>query len=151
MEMKNAIDIAAPAATIYRFAAMTDRWPEILPHYRSVRVLEAHGDERIVAMAAWRDGIPIRWVARQIDAPSVPRIDFEHIAGWTRGMAVTWHFSPIDGGTRVTIEHRLQFAFPVAAEFLGEHVVGKFFVHDVASKTLRRMKVLAEAHERAVR
>jgi ribosome-associated toxin RatA of RatAB toxin-antitoxin module len=151
MEMRNTIDIAAPAATIYGFAAMTERWPEFLPHYRSVRVLEARGAEKLVAMAAWRDLIPISWTARQTDDPVTPRIDFVHVAGWTRGMDVTWHFTPIPGGTRVTIDHRLQFAFPVAAEFLGERVVGGYFVHDVASKTLRRMKELAEAHERAVR
>jgi hypothetical protein len=60
-------------------------------------------------------------------------------------MDVEWIFEPIAGGTRVTIEHRLQFAFPVAAEWLGRHLVSAYFVHGVAAKTLARMKALAEA------
>ncbi len=144
-EMRSEISIAAPAATIYRLAAQTERWPEILPHYRSVRVLGRSGATRTVAMAAWRDAIPISWVAEQTDDPETPEVRFRHVRGWTRGMEVVWRFAPSAGITRVTIEHRLQFAFPIAADWLGEHVVGAFFVDDVARKTLARMKTLAEA------
>lgn len=144
-EMRSEITIAAPAAAIYRLAAETERWPEILPHYRSVRVLGRSGATRTVAMAAWRDAIPISWVAEQTDDPATPEIRFKHVRGWTRGMDVVWRFAPVPGGTRVTIEHRLQFAFPIAAEWLGAHVVGEFFVDNVARKTLARVKTLAEA------
>jgi hypothetical protein len=59
-------------------------------------------------------------------------------------MDVDWIFEPFSGGTRVTIEHRLRFLFPVAAEWLGKHLVSDYFVHGVAAKTLARVKVLAE-------
>ena len=144
-EMVNEITIAAPAERIYRLAAQTERWPEILPHYRSVRVLARHGRSRTVAMAAWRDLLPISWVAEQTDDPQTPLIRFHHVRGWTRGMDVEWRFTAAGGGTRVTIEHRLQFAFPVAAAWLGKHVVGEFFVAAVARKTLARIKALAES------
>ena len=143
-EMTNEIEIAASAETIYAFASATERWPEILPHYRYVRVLE-DGPVRLLAMAAWRDIFPISWVARQTNDPHAPAIYFQHVRGWTRGMHVAWRFAPTPRGTRVTIEHRLDFAFPIAAAWLGKHVVGDFFVHDVATKTLARMKSLAEA------
>jgi hypothetical protein len=60
-------------------------------------------------------------------------------------MDVEWRFDPIATGTRVTIEHRLAFRFPVAADWLGEHMIGSFFIDDVAGKTLARIKTLAEA------
>jgi hypothetical protein len=60
-------------------------------------------------------------------------------------MDVDWIFEPVGGGTRVTIEHRLQFLFPVGAEWLGKHLVSDYFVHGVAAKTLARIKALAEA------
>jgi ribosome-associated toxin RatA of RatAB toxin-antitoxin module len=144
-EMRSAIEIAAPAEHIYRLAADTERWPVILPHYRSVRVLARNGATRTVAMKAWRDAVPISWIAEQTDEPETPAIRFRHVAGWTRGMDVVWHFAPAALGTLVTIEHRLQFAFPFASEWLGKHVVGGFFVDDVARKTLARMKLLAES------
>jgi uncharacterized membrane protein len=141
----NEIVIAAPAERIYALAAATERWPEILPHYRSVDVLESRGAWRLVRMAAWRDAFPISWTAEQTNDPQRPHIAFHHVRGWTRGMDVEWLFDPVPGGTRVRIEHRLAFQFPVAAGWLGDHVVGDFFVKDVASKTLARMKELAEA------
>jgi ribosome-associated toxin RatA of RatAB toxin-antitoxin module len=148
MNTSTAIFIAAEPQTIYPLAAATERWPEILPHYRYVRVLEERGATRVIHMAARRDFIPISWVAEQTNDPVLPGITFRHIRGWTRGMDVTWRFEPGDGGTRVTIEHHLKFAFPIASEWLGEHLIGDFFVDYVARKTLARMKILAEAqHE----
>lgn len=142
---ENSIVIAAPAATIYHFAAATERWPIYLPHYRYVHVLEQRGDTRVVEMSAWRSGIPVSWVAEQTNDPVRPGITFRHIHGWTRGMVVEWLFEPLAGGlTRVTILHDLAFAFPLAADFVGDHVVGDFFIANVAAKTLARMKALAE-------
>lgn len=141
----NVIDIAAPAERIYALAAATERWPAILPHYRFVRVLADDGVMRTVRMAAWRDCFPIAWTARQINDPQRPHIAFHHIAGATRGMDVEWRFEPIPGATRVTIEHRLVFQFPVFADAIGRTIVSDYFIHGVATKTLARIKQLAEA------
>jgi ribosome-associated toxin RatA of RatAB toxin-antitoxin module len=143
-ETQTKIVIDAPAQRIYGFASATERWPEYLPHYRYVHVLEDRGATRVVEMAAMRDFIPIRWVAEQTNDPERPIIRFRHIKGWTRGMDVEWRFEPVAEGTLVTIEHHLDFQFPVAAEWLGRNVVGNYFIDDVATKTLARMKILAE-------
>ena len=142
---ETAIEIAADPGTIFRFASATERWPEYLPHYRRVRVIEETGTTRIVEMAARRGWIPVRWTAEQTNDPSRPHIAFRHVRGWTRGMEVEWRFEPIAGGTRVSIHHRLSFRFPVAAEWLGQHVVSDFFIAYVATRTLRRIKALAES------
>jgi ribosome-associated toxin RatA of RatAB toxin-antitoxin module len=141
---RNTVEIAAPPHEVYALASATERWPEILPHYRYVRVLEERGATRLVAMGAWRDLFPIRWVAEQTNDPRTPHIAFRHVRGWTRGMDVEWIFEPLANGTRVTIEHRLRFAFPLASEWLGKHVVSDYFVHGVAAQTLARVKMLAE-------
>ena len=142
---ENSVDISAPAAAIYALAAATERWPAILPHYRYVRVLQDDGVTRTVAMGARRDCFPIQWVARQTNDPVRPHITFHHIAGPTRGMDVEWLFESIPGGTRVRIVHRLTFAFPIAAAWIGEHIVGGYFIHGVAARTLAHMKRLAES------
>ena len=141
----NSIVVNAAPEAIYRLAAATERWPEYLPHYRLVRVLSGDALVRTVEMAAWRDFIPIRWVAEQINDPKIPHIRFRHVAGWTKGMDVEWIFTPRGDRTEVQIVHRLAFRFPIAADWLGEHIVGDFFIHNVANKTLARMKQLAEA------
>ena len=136
--------IHAPAQRIYDLASRTVSWPQILPHYRFVRETGGDAAARTVEMSAWRSFIPVRWTARQWNEPDVPRIRFNHIAGWARGMDVEWQFEPVAGGTRVRIVHALAFRFPFAADFFGKYVVGGFFVHHIAGKTLRRIKELAE-------
>ncbi|MBV9102191.1 MAG: SRPBCC family protein [Candidatus Eremiobacteraeota bacterium] len=139
--------IDARPATIYALAARTEQWPSILPHYRFVRVLKAQGNSRIVEMGAWRGRIPIRWIAEQKNDPERLHVAFRHIRGWTKGMEVEWLLEPCEGGTRVRIQHRLSFAFPVAQEWLGEHVVTRGFIRPVADKTLACMKRIAESRE----
>lgn len=142
---ENAIEIAAPAAVVYRLASATERWPALLPHYRFVRVLGERGPVRTVEMGAWRHVFLIRWVAEQTNDPVRPHIRFRHVRGWTRGMDVEWQFVALsDRRTRVTIVHRLQFAFPVAAEWLGRYVVAGYFIDGIATRTLARIKLLAE-------
>ena len=141
---RSEITIAASPQTVYAFASATDRWPLFLPHYRSVRVLEDHGDHRIVRMAAWRDWIPIAWVAEQWNDPVRPHVAFRHIRGPTRGMEVEWLFTGRDGATHVVIEHRLAMPLPFAAGTV-ERTVMSFFIENVAGKTLACMKALAES------
>lgn len=141
---RNELLIEATPQRIFELASDTARWPEILPHYRCVRTIEDLGSSKIIEMSAKRDWIPVRWTAQQWNDSSVPSIRFVHLAGWTAGMDVEWRFEHRGEGTLVTIVHDLDFAFPIASDFLGKHVVSDFFVHNIASKTLRRIKSLVE-------
>lgn len=60
-------------------------------------------------------------------------------------MEVAWTFLPQDGGTLVRIEHRLDWRWPVVGPWVAEHIIGNGFVENIAGKTLRRVKQLAEA------
>ena len=144
MEMRNEIVIDAPAQRIFERASATDRWPQMLPHYRSVNVLTSDGTRRIVEMAARRPlgnphfGIPVRWRAEQINDPAVPEIFFRHLGGWTKGMRVYWRFSPAENGkTLVRIDHDLRS--PLAP------IIARFFIDPIATRTLQTMKRLCEA------
>jgi ribosome-associated toxin RatA of RatAB toxin-antitoxin module len=141
MVMRNEIVIDAPPARIFRYASDTERWPEYLPHYRYVRVLERSADAQVVEMAARRSGIPVRWRAEQRNDPGKPSIHFRHLGGWTKGMEVEWRFEPVEGGTRVSIDHDARLRFPM------NWIVGKFFIDHIATRTLRRMKTLSESSD----
>lgn len=144
IELIDSIEIAAVPERIFTFAAPVERWPEYLPHYRRVDLLSGDERDRVVRMCASRSGIPVRWIAREQINPERLTMRFTHIAGWTRGMEVVWRFDSVPGGTRVAIVHHLQSRFPFAAEFLGRHLVGEFFIAHIAGKTLACMKHLAE-------
>jgi uncharacterized membrane protein len=153
LHTKNEILIRAGAAEVYGLAAPVERWPEILPHYRWVRVLEDGGEgRRVVEMAALRNFIPVRWRAEQLLFPEVPRIVFRHVGGVTKGMEVEWVFTPQDDGVvRVSILHDLErglAGWPLVGGVVADRVVGPFFVSNIAGKTLGRIKELAEARAR---
>ena len=153
MHTKNEILIRAGTAEVYELAAAVERWPEILPHYRWVRVLEDGGEgRRVVEMAALRNFIPVRWRAEQLLFPEVPRIVFRHVGGVTKGMEVEWVFAPQDDGVvRVSILHDLErglAGWPLVGGVVADRVVGPFFVSNIAGKTLGRIKELAEARAR---
>jgi ribosome-associated toxin RatA of RatAB toxin-antitoxin module len=137
MKMCNQIVVNAPAQQVFERAAATEEWPEILPHYRFVRVLSSNGNARVVEMAARRGAIPVRWRAEQVNDPQTPRIYFRHLAGWTRGMQVVWRFEADAAGTRVCIDHELRS--PLAS------FIGKYFIDPIATRTLACMKEIIES------
>jgi len=144
MKTINEISIAAPPDVIFHIAANTLEWPRILPHYRFVRKLSEDGGSQTIHMGARRGFIPVEWVAQQTNVADIPEIRFTHIRGWTRGMEVAWNFVVEPGATRVIISHRLSFRFPIAADWIAEHVIANFFVKHIADQTLSCIKRIAE-------
>jgi len=144
MDKANSIVIHAPKAAIFETAADLELWPKILPHYRYIQFLERAPDRNIVVMAARRSGIPISWTSEQIIDRQRLEIRFLHLKAWTKGMHVVWTFCDSRDGVRVTISHDLRFRIPALAPII-DPVVGNFFIHNVANKTLRCMKAYVEA------
>ena len=144
MHKVNSIVMQAPKIAIFETAASLELWPKILPHYRYIRFLKRGSDRNIVVMAARRSGIPISWTSEQVIDRSRLEIHFHHLKAWTKGMRVVWTFSDTPDGVLVTISHDLQFRVPALAPIV-DLVIGDFFIHNIANKTLRCMKAYVEA------
>ncbi|MDQ7849148.1 MAG: SRPBCC family protein [Armatimonadota bacterium] len=143
MRLQNVIYINAPWERVLALAADVERWPERLPHYRRVRLLQRQGRRTTAEMAARRGRIPVRWLALQEVRPEERRILFTHTGGLTRGMAVEWTFTPSSPGVRVAIVHVLPWRPPLS--WIAEAIVGRLFIAPIANRTLRRIKALSEA------
>ena len=144
MHKTNSIVMHAPKTAIFDAAANLELWPKILPHYRYIRFLERGRDRNVVVMAARRSGIPISWTSEQIIDRERLEIRFLHLKAWTKGMHVVWTFSDAPEGVRVAISHDLTFRIRALAAIV-DPIIGDFFIHPVASKTLRCMKAYVEA------
>ena len=149
MHKANSLLMQAPKMAIFETAANLELWPEILPHYRYIRFLERGTDRNVVVMAAERSGIPISWTSEQIIDRSRLEIHFHHLKAWTKGMRVVWTFSDTSDGVLVTISHDLRFSIPVLTPIV-HPIIGDFFIHDIANKTLRCMKAYLEARANKV-
>lgn len=139
MQKSNSITIRAPKISIFETAANLELWPKILPHYRYIRFLERSPNRNVVVMAATRSGIPISWMSEQIIDRDKCEIHFHHLKAWTKGMHVVWTFTKAPDGVLVQISHSLQFRIPAFAPII-DRVIGDFFIHQVANKTLHCMK-----------
>lgn len=145
MHTETAIRIRGGVDAIFEYAARVERWPEWLPHYRSVRVLDTHGPERTVEMKARRGRLPVWWWARQVRLPAERRIRYTHLRGVTRGMEVEWRLEPAAAGdVRVTIVHELTLRWPLIGGAVARWIIGPVFVEPIAARTLARIKALVE-------
>lgn len=147
MHTENHLTMRGSIERVFAVASAVENWPQFLPHYRWVTVLEASGHERVVEMAAHRDGFPVRWTARQRLDHDRHQIHFTHIRGVSRGMEVTW-FLDINGPlVQVRIVHDLTLHWPLIGTLVAKHIIGRLFVHHIATKTLRRMKNYIETQD----
>ena len=65
-------------------------------------------------------------------------------------MRVEWRLEPLPvGGTLVRIEHEFSPNWPLIGGQVARLVIGEFFVRNIAGKTLRRFKDLAEREQAA--
>ncbi|CAN5472143.1 hypothetical protein BH18VER1_BH18VER1_10600 [soil metagenome] len=137
----------APKMEIFKTAANLERWPEILPHYRYIQYLERGPTRNVVIMAASRSGIPISWTSEQIIDHDKLEVRFHHLKAFTKGMEVVWTFTDTAEGVQVEIIHDLQFRVRMLAP-MADRIIGGFFIHHIASETLRCMKAHLEAASR---
>ena len=147
MYSENSLIVQAPISRIYELALAIENWPTILPHYRWVTILRDDGNNtRLAEMAATRDGIPVKWVSIQQHDPARHVIYYRHVRGVTRGMEVDWTFEPHIAGALVRIRHWFNPPWPrIVGPWAARYIVCDQFVHNIAGKTLHRVKELAEA------
>jgi ribosome-associated toxin RatA of RatAB toxin-antitoxin module len=149
MHKTNAIIMHAPKMPIFETAANLELWPKILPHYRYIRYLERDLNRNVVVMAATRSGIPISWTSEQVIDPDRFEIRFHHLKAFTKGMRVVWTFHDTPTGVLVEIKHDLDFRVNFLAP-VADKIIGDFFIHNIANKTLQCMKSYVEAQTNRV-
>lgn len=147
--------IRAPLARVFALAQDVERWPEILSHYRWVRVLERRADDAAgarVEMAAWRPfgppplRYPAWWVSEMQADPGAGVIRYRHVAGLTRGMEVRWTMRETADGVDVEVVHDWEGPpWPLVGPLAARFVIGPVFVHGIAARTLRGLRRRAEA------
>ena len=145
------IEVSAEPARVFAVAADVERWPDILPHYRWVRMRERGSERTVVEMAAWRPFAgfkwPTWWVSQMwVDQPR-REVRYRHIQGVTRGMDVIWRIEASPGGSHITLIHDWEGPhWPLIRHPAARWVILPVFVHGIAARTLAGVKRKAEAN-----
>jgi len=148
MRTSNVITIKAPLHVIYTTASDLERWPDFLSHYRYNRFLSKMPWGGIVKMSAVRTIIPTTWISEYRIDTAKRELYFKHLKSAlnaTRGMIVVWTFTETPDGVRVEITHDLELHWPVIGGFVGKYIVGLFFIHHIATRTLAGLKRKVES------
>ncbi len=156
MRTVDRLRMRAPADRVFAAAADVERWPDLLPHYRWVRMLERRADGGLVEMSANRPFGPVDWPTwwvsemtvhrRESGGVDLPTIRFRHVRGITTGMDVVWRFVPKGEGTEVSIVHEWTGPrWPLIGRAAAELVIGPVFIQGIASRTLAGIKRHLEA------
>ncbi len=146
MHTHNEALVRAPAELCLRVAADVERWPRILPHYRSVRFLRRDGFGRgLVRMAAFRHFGPLPyptwWVSEMETDPREWTVRYRHVDGITTGMEVVWKLEEGRDGTRIVILHDWDGPdWPLIGGLAARRVIGPHFIRVVADRTLAGVK-----------
>jgi uncharacterized membrane protein len=150
MRTVDRITVRAPLDRVLQAAVDVEQWPEMLSHYRWVRMLERVGEGGLVEMAAWRPfgklRYPTWWVSEmQVDRPAAA-VRYRHVRGITRGMNVQWSLRASGTETEVEIIHEWTGpAWPLIGPAAATLVIGPVFIHGIASRTLAGLARYVEA------
>ena len=149
MHIVDRIAVTAAIDRVFDVAADVERWPQFLQHYRWVRFLERSGSGGVVEMAAWRRFGPLNyptwWVSEMEVVPESHLIRYRHVRGITSGMDVAWRLEQGADGVEVTIVHEWSGPrWPLIGGVAADWVIGPFFIHVIASRTLAGVKREAE-------
>ena len=153
MRTVDRIRVHAPVDRVFRAAEAVERWPELLPHYRWVRMLERGPvGGGLVEMAAWRPFGPLRyptwWVSEMRVDREAPAVRYRHVRGITAGMDVLWKIEGDGDHTLVTIVHEWAGPrWPVIGRAAAAWVIGPVFIHGIASRPLAGIKRAVEGTE----
>jgi ribosome-associated toxin RatA of RatAB toxin-antitoxin module len=148
MRTTNVTTIRGPLPVIFRLAADLARWPDFLSHYRYNRFLSDLPTGGIVKMSAVRTIIPTTWISEYRIDIDEHQLYFKHLKSAfnaTRGMVVVWYFKETPEGVRVEITHDLELHWPLIGGFVAKYIVGRFFIHHIASCTLAGLKRRVES------
>jgi ribosome-associated toxin RatA of RatAB toxin-antitoxin module len=151
MNLTDEITIRAPFVKIFAVAANLPRWPEFLPHYRSNRFISQTPSGGIVRMSCVSSRINVTWISEFRIDPANRQLHFVHrksTLNATRGMKVTWDFEEETGGfVHVAIHHQHDPKWAWIGPGLTSWVAGRFFIRDIAGRTLAGLKHKVEAQE----
>ena len=144
--------IHAPLSQVFAAATEVERWPQLLSHYRWVRMLDRRKDGGLVEMAAWRPfglvSYPTWWVSEMTVDRDTPAVHYKHVRGITTGMDVQWRFVRMESSIKVTITHDWDGPpWPVIGAAAAEVIIGPVFISGIASRTLAGIKRYVESHK----
>lgn len=138
-----AIDVDAPASTVYELAKEQERFPDFMPDVETVVVLERHPDHVVTRWKTLVEDAPIEWTEEDRFDDDALRIEYALIEGDLDTFEGAWTFEERDGVTHVVLGVEYDFGVPTLAELIGPTLQKK--VRENSEMMLAALKTEAES------
>lgn len=143
VHVKNSILIEKDLAEVFKVAADFESYPEFIPTYKSVQILERQGDELLIERVGLAGGREVKWRSRVVikENKSIKAVQLE---GPLAGMEIEWSFEEAAQGTLVLLTHNFEYRkIPLIGSLIGRLIV-KRIVSRMADDTLKAIKKRVE-------
>ncbi|MEW6606211.1 MAG: SRPBCC family protein [bacterium] len=144
IQTKNTIIINKDIDKVFEIATDFERYPEFIPTYKKVKIIEKNADNIIIERSGMAGGKEITWRSL-VKLEKNKSITAEQLAGPIPGMKIEWLFEEVGNTTKITLIHNFEYKkIPLIGPIIGKFIVAKI-VYKMADDTLKAIKNRVEA------
>jgi len=143
ISVKNEIIIDAPLSVVFNIASDVEKYPEFIPTYKKVKIIEQDGERMIVQREGMAWGKLVNWSSEVWISPNIS-IKAIQLEGLLQGMRIEWQFEEIDDRTRILLVHNFEYKrIPFIGNLIARFIIARI-VSRMAEETLKGIKGMSE-------
>ncbi|MEK9149996.1 MAG: SRPBCC family protein [Candidatus Desantisbacteria bacterium] len=139
IKVENTIYIKAKRDRVFSVVSDFEAWPEFIPTYKEVKVIERKGDKIVIERKGSVGGREVLWKSEAELFPS-ERISSRQVIGPIPDMEIEWLFEDAGEGTRIRLIHSFSYKKPLLIGWVIGRLIVKNVVKGMAQKTLEAIK-----------
>lgn len=139
IKVRNTVVINAPRDEVFSVASDFERWPEFMPSYKEVKIVERTEDKMVIERMGQVIGKPAFWKSEvSLEPPKM--IKAKQVKGPIPDMDIEWLFEELDGETKIVLVHNFEYKkIPLIGGIIGRLIAAKI-VRRMAQETLEDIK-----------
>ncbi|MDI6736424.1 MAG: SRPBCC family protein [bacterium] len=139
----NSILIKASIDRVFSVAADMEKYPEFIPSYKEVKVVNRDGNKMIVERLGQVGEKTVKWKSCVTLTP-LKSIQAEQLEGPIKGMQIQWLFEDTKEGVKIILIHDFEYKkIPLIGNLIGRLIVARI-VKKMAEETLKGIKTKVE-------
>jgi ribosome-associated toxin RatA of RatAB toxin-antitoxin module len=140
IQTKSEVIINANLTKVFDISADIEKYPEFIPVYKEVKILERKGNTLIVQRIGIVNNKQVRWKS-EIKINPYHSIEAVQLQGPLKGMKVVWQFERIDNEkTKIILIHYIVYKkIPILGKLITRFIIANI-IKKIAEETLEAIK-----------
>jgi len=137
VNVENTVVINAPREEVFSLACDFESWPEFMPSYKEVKIVQRSEDRMVIERKGEVRGKPVFWKSEvRLEPPNM--IKARQVEGPIPDMEAEWFFEALNGETKIVLIHSFEHK---KVPLIGAKIplIGEIIARLIAAKVVRRM------------